>query len=281
MTPKRSINWKPAIFFPLILIGAAAWPVYAWHHGVTVAQVACFVLLSGAGGVGITVGYHRYFSHRAFECGTLTRIALLLCGACTGSGSALKWAGDHVQHHLYVDQELDPYSPTRGFWHAQMGWMFWHEIPRVEPPRHLREDPLVQWQHRNYAWLAPLVGLGVPALVGGVGGFLLAGCLRIVMLVELQGLINSWAHMGRKRPWGRESSAADSALLAFMTMGEGWHSYHHRFPFDYRLGHEAGQWDPGKWLIWTLERLGLAWNLRRSSVGAAAGVGEPNEEAMS
>jgi stearoyl-CoA desaturase (Delta-9 desaturase) len=262
---ERRINWKPTLFFPLIALGAAAWPFHAWQHGVTLTQIVSFLVLSGVGGIGITVGYHRLFSHRAFECGPLTKLVLLAFGASTGSGSALKWAGDHLQHHRYADRELDPYSPRRGFWHAQMGWMFWHEIPRVPVPRSLGEDPLVAWQHRHYSWLAPLLGLALPALVGGMGGLLLAGCVRIVLLVELQGLINSWAHMGRHRPWGLESSASDSGLLAFLTMGEGWHSYHHRFPWDYRLGHRPGQWDPGKWFIWALHQVGLAWNLRRSS----------------
>jgi stearoyl-CoA desaturase (delta-9 desaturase) len=258
------ISWAPVLFFAVTSLGATAWPFYAWKFGVTTREWVLFAMFFCAGGLSITVGYHRLLSHHAFECSPLVKWILLVLAASTWSGSALTWVRDHMQHHSRLDTELDPYSTRRGFWHAQMGWMFRDDIPRMKPPRSLSEDPLVVWQDRHIVLLATMFGIVLPFALAGLGGLLLLGFVRITLTVQLEGLINSWAHIGSGRKWNPHVSAVDNPLLALLTFGEGWHSYHHRFPNDYRLGAGALQWDPGKWTIWILSRCGLAWNLKRA-----------------
>jgi stearoyl-CoA desaturase (delta-9 desaturase) len=142
----------------------------------------------------------------------------------------------------------------------------------------LLKDRLVMWQHKYVQWIALLVGLVGPAILGGaynhfftelpvwqgaLGGFLIAGVLRVVVVQHSTFFINSLCHTIGHRPYSTKHSARDSIIMAFATFGEGYHNYHHEFQHDYRNGVKPWQWDPTKWTIWTLSKLGLASNLRR------------------
>jgi stearoyl-CoA desaturase (delta-9 desaturase) len=257
-------------FFSVTALACIVWPLQACLYGVS--EAACWLTLGYfvANGIAVTVGYHRLIAHRSFECSAPTKAFLLVLGASACSGSAYRWASDHIQHHAHTDCELDPYTPRRGFWNAQMGWIFVRDVPRLPPPRFLAEDALVAWQHRNFAWLSIATGLVLPFAVAEWSGLLLAGFVRIFVFLQLEGLINSWAHLGKHRPHDPSQSASDSGLLAVLTFGEGWHSYHHRHPTDYRLGVGALKWDPGKWAIRLLAGLGLATRLRTAGEQSVA-----------
>lgn len=261
---RRPLSIGPTVFYSLVVLASALYPLYACAAGVTALQIVLAGAWFVATSLAITVGYHRLVTHRSFRCHPVVELALLVVGAAAFQGSAIRWAADHLQHHAHVDEELDPHSPRHGFWYAQWGWFFRRRAPRRAPPRHLLDHPVARWQDRWFLPLGLAVGVVVPYLIAGVGGALLAGPVRTLVLIHTTGLVNSLAHMGTRRTWQPDASASDSVFVAVVAFGEGWHSYHHRFPRDYRLGARWWQWDPGKWLVWSIAWVGLADELRRA-----------------
>ena len=266
LSGKGPINWPTILFLAGTSLAALAWPVYAYFYGVTTGQLALALFYTAATGFSITVGYHRLISHRTFKCHTWLKAVLLLGAAPAWQGSALDWSADHIRHHAHIDTDRDPYNIKRGFWYAHVGWLLRYEAPPDEElPAFLTSDRLVMLQHRYYVPLAVTTGFLIPLLLGGVGGLLLAGAVRTVLVQHCTWFINSWAHVGNYRPYKTNISAVDNWFLAFFTFGEGYHNYHHAFPGDYRNGIAKLSWDPSKWLIWVLSKTGAAWGLKRTS----------------
>jgi stearoyl-CoA desaturase (delta-9 desaturase) len=248
------------------LAALGVWWAFAHFNGWT--------LLLGAGwfalcGLSITAGYHRLFAHRTYDAVQGLRWVVLLFGAASAQNSALHWANYHRVHHSKVDRDEDPYNIKRGFLWAHIGWLLYrereHEFKRV---RDLSADPLVMWQHRHYRLLALAVGAVLPTALGALwgdalGGLLIAGFLRLVVQYHVTFATNSFAHTLGARPYDRTTSARDHFLTAVLTLGEGYHNFHHRFQNDYRNGVRHRDFDPTKWLIWSLSRIGAARNLRR------------------
>ncbi len=274
--PSARVNWTNSSF----LIGTAvvtltAVPAYLWHYHADAFQVALFLLFFIATGLSITLGYHRLFAHKAFEARWPVRLITLIFGAATFENSAMAWVSDHRRHHKNVDSDEDPYDISKGFWHAHIGWILFKLEP--EPPwdniADLRKDPLVVLQERFYVPIAVFVSFVLPALlgylhngaVGALGGLLLAGVARVVAVQHMTFFINSLCHTVGRQPYSDRCSARDSAVMAIFTFGEGYHNYHHEFQHDYRNGVKWWQWDPTKWTIWTLEKIGLTRDLRRVS----------------
>ncbi len=218
----------------------------------------------------ISAGYHRLFSHRTFDTGPILRGVLLLGGAAAFQNSVLEWACKHRRHHHHMDTPLDPYDATRGFWYSHVGWVIERSPPEDLNAPDLQADALVRLQHRYYVPLAILTGLGAPALMGwwllgsAWHGLLLGGALRLVIAYHMTFSINSVAHWIGSQPYGAKGTARDSWLTALVTMGEGYHNYHHTFPGDYRNGIRLYDFDPPKWAIAALAKLGWVWNLKRT-----------------
>lgn len=176
-------------------------------------------------------------------------------------------------HHRYVDTGKDPYSSSKGFWHAHIGWM----LCKQEPGRighadiqDLKDNPVVAFQHKYYGAFALVWGFLVPALVAGLwgdayGGFFIAGCARLVFVHHSTFCVNSVAHYAGDQTYTDGHTARNSIITALLTIGEGYHNFHHEFPSDYRNGVEWWQYDPTKWFIRTLEVLGIAHRLQRFS----------------
>lgn len=221
-------------------------------------------------GLSITGGYHRLFSHSAYTASPIVRAFYLMFGAASVQNSALSWCADHRAHHSHTDRDGDPYDISRGFWWAHIGWVV-HRTPRDqnrELVRDLADDPLVRFQHRYYLPLAILFGAGVPAAIGAswgdpLGALLVAGWLRVVFQWHATFSINSLTHTFGRQPFCTRTSARDSFWVALLTLGEGYHNFHHRFQIDYRNGVRWYHFDPTKWWVWTLSKLGLTHNLRR------------------
>jgi stearoyl-CoA desaturase (Delta-9 desaturase) len=201
------------------------------------------------------------------------KLTTLLFGAAAFEDSALDWASDHREHHKHVDHEDDdPYAISKGFFWAHMGWIFFKLYPRpLANVGDLKKDPLVMWQHRYHRPLGFAVGMILPTILGflyggwesALGAFLISGVARLVCVQHCTFFINSLCHTIGKRPYDSSTSARDSWIMAIFTFGEGYHNYHHSFQHDYRNGVKPWQWDPTKWAIWTLSKLGLATELRR------------------
>jgi stearoyl-CoA desaturase (Delta-9 desaturase) len=271
--PFDRVNWFTSSFliftFFTALIGT---PLYVLKFGLDPFFVGLFLFYFAATAMGITLGYHRLFAHRAFKARTPVRLATLIFGACAFEDSALDWASDHRNHHKFTDDDHDdPYSISKGFFWAHIGWIFFKLYPRpLDNVADLRKDKLVMWQHQYHYWIGIAVGIVLPVLLGywhggwpgALGGFLIVGITRIVAVQHCTFLINSLCHTMGRQPYSSSTSARDSFLMAIFTFGEGYHNYHHSFQHDYRNGVKPWQWDPTKWVIWLLYQLGLVEELR-------------------
>lgn len=272
--PWDRVNWKTSIFLAVInTLAVTAVPLYIWHYGLDWFQVLLFLFFYIATGMSITLGYHRLFSHLSFKAKAPVKLATLVFGACAFENSALDWSSDHRKHHKHVDHEDDPYDISKGFVWAHIGWLLFKLGPEqpMDNVNDLKRDPLVMWQHRWCIPMAFIIGFGLPTLLGylwngpagALGAFLLAGVLRVFAVQHSTFFINSLCHTVGKRPYSDRCSARDSAIMALFTFGEGYHNYHHEFQHDYRNGVKPSNFDPTKWTIWTLEKLGLVSDLRR------------------
>ena len=222
----------------------------------------------GAVGTAITCGYHRLFSHRAFQAIAPVRFVLLCLGAAAFENSILHWASDHRRHHQHVDSGQDPYNINEGFWYAHWLWVIEEREDPIVGVGDLERDPLVRWQHRHIFLIGGLATLLVPVTVGlathNLMGHLIIGVLlRIVLTHHTTFLINSAAHVFGTRPYTDTNSARDNAFLAPITFGEGYHNFHHMWQWDYRNGVRWYQWDPTKWLVTAMNWVGLVKDLRR------------------
>jgi stearoyl-CoA desaturase (delta-9 desaturase) len=279
--PFNRVEWVTSgflIFTALLTVSAV--PYYFWTFGWDWFLFGVFLFFYLATGMSITVGYHRLFSHKAFQAKWPVKLFVLLFGAAAFENSAVWWSSEHRKHHKHVDTDDDPYDITKGFFWAHMGWLMFKLKP--EPPfdnvHDLLNDKLVAWQHKWVHAISFIVSFIVPSLigyyyavfsgnlspaVGALGGFLIPGVARVVLVQHATFCINSLCHMIGERPYSTEHSARDSWIAAIFTMGEGYHNYHHEFAWDYRNGVKPWQLDPSKWIIWTLSKLGLTNNLKR------------------
>jgi stearoyl-CoA desaturase (delta-9 desaturase) len=179
-------------------------PLYIWHYGLDVFQVALFLFFAICTGMSITLGYHRLFSRLTFQASPIVKLYTLLFGAVAFEGSALRLSADHRRHHKHVDHDEDPYDINRGLFHAHIGWLLFRRGP--ESPltwvRDLQKDNLAWWQHEYYVPIALFMSFVVPAAIGWVaalGAFLISGVARVVFVHHMTFCINSLC------PWiGRE-----------------------------------------------------------------------------
>jgi stearoyl-CoA desaturase (delta-9 desaturase) len=270
MTTRTPRSWLNTLFLlgtlglALILV-----PLKLSLQGLRWSEVGVLLVMYSLTGLAITVGYHRLFSHRAFQAAWPLRLAVLLLGAAAFQNSALAWCSDHRHHHRFVDDpERDPYPVRRGFWYAHWLWVMEGGERPYDGVADLERDPLVRWQRRYHFWIggavAALPVLAVGLATGNVLGQLVMGLLlRIVLTHHSTFLINSAAHWFGTQPYTDANSARDNVLLAPFTFGEGYHNFHHMWQWDYRNGPRWYQWDPAKWLIAAFAWVGLARGLRR------------------
>ena len=272
--PWKSVDWKNSVFLiGTFLVTLTAVPLYLWRFGLGQFQATLFAVFFLCTGLSITLGYHRLFSHRTFKASWPVRLFTLLFGAAAFENSVLHWAADHRHHHKFVDGDDDPYDITKGFFHAHIGWILFKLKPdaRVDNVTDLQQDRLVMWQQRHYYLIAVLMGFALPTAIAWVwggwsaalGGFLMAGMARVVLVQHMTFFINSLCHTIGGQPYSTRCTARDSGFMALFTFGEGYHNFHHEFQHDYRNGVKPWQFDPTKWSIWLLHKLGLVDELRR------------------
>lgn len=274
MESKPKILWVNTLFFAIT--GFFAFVVVPWY-GFTVGfdafQVIATILCMGYCGMSITAGYHRLWSHPTYKTKAWIRVVYAIGGAFALQNSALHWSSDHRVHHRYVDDnDKDPYSAQRGFWYSHMGWMLRdynsEQYSDYSNAPDLKRDPVVMWQHKHYLALVLATNFGIPFLIGVwhgdiIGTMLIVGFLRLVLSQQVTFFINSLAHYLGSQPYTDRNSARDNSVLAYLTFGEGYHNYHHCFQADYRNGIQWWHYDPTKWFIFTLSKLGLASKLKR------------------
>ena len=274
-TESPTLNWLPISVFSITgLITLTLVPYYALTHGFDGWQIAALLTGIAFCEISITAGYHRLWSHRSYQAHWAVRLFFALGGTYATQNSILHWSSDHRQHHLCVDDnDKDPYSAKRGFWYSHMGWMLrdYGSNPNsnYENCKDLQKDPIVMWQHKHYLPLVLGINFGIPILLGLwhgdlIGMILLAGVARLAISHHMTFFINSLAHIWGSQPYSDTNTSRDNAVIAFLTMGEGYHNYHHNFQRDYRNGIRWWQFDPTKWLIRGLNLVGLTTKLYRT-----------------
>jgi len=279
--PFARVEWVTSSFLIITaILTFTAVPAYFYYFGWDWFLFAVFMFYYPATGMSITVGYHRLFSHKAFKASWPVKLFVLLFGAAAFENSALWWSSEHRKHHKHVDTDDDPYDITKGFFWAHMGWLMFKLKPAspIENVQDLKKDALVMWQDKWVHGIAFFMSFILPAaigyvyavttgnlspLAGALGGFLIPGVARVVMVQHATFCINSLCHMIGERPYSTSHSARDSWIAAIFTMGEGYHNYHHEFQWDYRNGVKPWQLDPSKWIIWFLSKFGMTGDLKR------------------
>ncbi len=263
-------DWTNIIFISL----AHALALFAVVYLITIRfswwTIVLGLLWFGLCGLAITAGYHRLFAHPTYKARAILRLLYVLFGAASFQNSALRWSADHRRHHARTDSDEDPYNIVRGFWWAHIGWVLKQDERRdLRAVGDLQTDTLLRFQDRQFVLLAILVGLVLPAALGllwrdPLGALLVAGMLRLVLQWHATFAVNSMAHTVGLQPFSKKSSARDSFWTALFTLGEGYHNFHHRFQLDYRNGVRLYHFDPTKWFIWILSKVGVTWDLRRT-----------------
>jgi stearoyl-CoA desaturase (delta-9 desaturase) len=267
---------------PLVALGSAGW--LAWGRGLQWHDLAVLAITYPLTGLGVTVGYHRLFTHRSFKTTRTLRALFAVLGSMAIEGPVLLWVATHRKHHRFSDGPGDPHSPhldratgwrgtVRALGHAHLGWMF-RGKDMANPRRYAKDllaDRDLRFISRTFAvWVA--AGLAIPfgmglaltgSLVGGLTGLLWGGAVRVLLLHHATFSINSLCHFFGRRPFATGDESRNLAWLAPLTMGEAWHNNHHAFPTSAHHGLGRWQLDPSAWLISGMERCGLAWDVVR------------------
>lgn len=267
----KNVDFVNFLFLALTPFGAI-YLIFLWLKidGFQIGQVLLGVLLYFISGISITAGYHRLFAHKTYSANPIIKFVFLLFGAASFQNSVLKWGSDHRLHHTKVDTDEDPYCIKEGFFYAHMGWIFLKKNSDIKTKyaKDFLSDKLVMWQHKYYIPIAVFIGIILPTFLGEIlfhswiGGLAVGGIARIVLVHHCTFFINSLCHCLGTTPYTDTNSAKDSWFMALFTFGEGYHNFHHYFQVDYRNGIRWYQFDPTKWLIWTLNKLGLAFRLK-------------------
>ena len=256
-----------------------AWAVWSlWGQGLSALDGSIFLAFYLLTGLGVTIGFHRLFTHRSFETGPFMRGLLAVAGSLAIQGPVITWVANHRRHHAFADKEGDPHSPhldegpgvkgiLKGLWHAHLGWLFSTEetMPERWAPD-LLADPVV----RRISRLFPLIvvlSFGTPALVGyaltgdvgaALSAFVWGSLVRVFLLHHVTWSINSICHFYGKRPFETTDFSTNNWVLALISFGESWHNNHHAFPTSARHGLGKGQIDISASLITLLAKVGLA-----------------------
>lgn len=268
------INWLNLILVCLVpLFGFISAMRYPPQLKTAILGTTLYIL----SGISITAGYHRLFSHKCYDAALPVRMFFAFFGAGAVEGSIKWWSHSHRVHHRYTDTPRDPYDARQGFWYSHMGWMLTIPNPKNRARADISDltsDWVVNFQHRHYLALMLFVSVILPTLIAGVfwgdywGGFIYGGILKTFVIQQATFCVNSLAHWIGVQPFDDRRTPRDHALTALVTFGEGYHNFHHEFPSDYRNALKWYQFDPTKVCIWTLSKLGLAWNLKTFSKNA-------------
>jgi stearoyl-CoA desaturase (delta-9 desaturase) len=267
------------VIVPMLALVAAI--PFAWGWGLDWLDVILAVGFFYLSGLGVTIGYHRYFTHASFKAKRPLRIALAVAGSMAVQGPPIIWVADHRRHHAFSDRDGDPHSPwlygtspaaiAKGFWHAHMGWLFDRDLTNKQrfAPDLLADKDIVRVNDLFAVWT--VVTLLGPAVLGGLiswswwgalTAFFWAGLVRVAVLHHVTWSTNSICHMIGERPFAARDKSANFWPLAILSFGESWHNLHHADPTCARHGVQRGQIDTSARLIWMFEKFGWVRDVR-------------------
>lgn len=261
---EKSLPAKIAVLAIVVIpfIGTLYAMVMLWQRYVDWLDVGLMLGLYIFSGLGITVGFHRMLTHKAFETSPPVKALLLIAGSMAVEGDPMTWASTHIQHHAHSDDEDDPHSPLEGLWHSHVGWMFKHEHNINVYGTWLKKDATVVWASRYWVlWVA--LGLIIPTLIAGWSGLIWGGLLRIFLTHHITWSVNSICHTFGSRDYNTRDASRNNFIVGVLAFGEGWHNNHHAFPRSAFHGLRWWQIDISGYLIRGLEKLGVVWNVVR------------------
>ena len=236
----KHINWFTTTLVILVpAYGLFAIPYVPLQLKTAIWSVVYYFLT----GFGITGGYHRLWSHRCYSARTPLRLILAFVGAGAVQGSIRFWSSKHRAHHRWTDTKKDPYDALRGFFFSHLGWMVFNQDPKKIGRTDISDldaDPLVVWQHKNYGKTLLMAAWVFPMCVAGLGwgdwwgGLVYAGIIRACFVQQATFCVNSLGHWIGEQPFDDRRTPRDHLITAVVTLGEGYHNFHHEFPSDYR-----------------------------------------------
>jgi len=249
--------------------------------GISSINVGILILMTGLIQVGVEVGFHRLFAHRAFQTHNIVKVTLAILGCMAGQGPVTYWVAYHRAHHQYSDRSLDPHSPhlhgngirnrIRGLWHAHIGWLFALKLPKTTKyAKDLLKDPVISKVNKHHIWWM-FIGLVIPAVLGGVltstwtgalSGLYWGGIVRLFFSQHSGYIQASMCHTYGGRPFETGDQSTNVSWLVFLTFGGSLHNNHHAFSNSAKFGLQWWQVDPGYWVIRALEVVGLAWDVK-------------------
>jgi stearoyl-CoA desaturase (Delta-9 desaturase) len=267
---------------PILALGVVAWQV--WGDFLRWSDLIVFAIMYLGTGFGVTVGFHRHFTHRSFKTKKPIRATLAALGSMAIEGPIISWVADHRKHHTFSDQEGDPHSPhvgheggwkgaLKGLAHAHVGWLFihTHRGKRKRYARDLIEDPVVSFVDRTFIFWAVggvVMAFALGWVIGGslyaaLTGLLWGGAVRMLVVHHVTFSINSLCHFFGKRRFETGDESRNLFWLSLFTFGESWHNNHHAFPTSAMHGMRGWELDPSALVIRGLEKAGLAWDVVR------------------
>ncbi|MBL0920508.1 MAG: fatty acid desaturase [Phycisphaerales bacterium] len=281
--PRPPLSMRAANLVAILapLVGFIAAMHYLWGVGFSWTMLALLVGMYGLTAIGITIGYHRYFTHKSFETNVVVKAILGVLGSMAVQGSILEWSATHRSHHQHSDRHDDPHSPNtfgsgvramlRGIVHAHFAWLL------DRNPRHLRRyvpdleaDPVVRVVSRLFPlWVA--LGLLLPGaiawaitgtLTGAFLGFVWGGLARVFLVHHVTWSVNSVCHIWGTQPFRSHDHSRNNPIVGILALGEGWHNNHHAFPASARHGLRWWEVDLSYLIIRTMALVGLARNIR-------------------
>jgi stearoyl-CoA desaturase (Delta-9 desaturase) len=262
-------------------VGVLAAIIMLWNRAVDLNDVIILVVLYLVTGAGITVGFHRLLTHRAFASYPWVERTFAVLGSMSVQGSVMDWVADHRKHHANTDREGDPHSPhvghgsgLAGLWHAHVGWLL-ETQGQADWKRYaadLYDDPAMRRIGRRFPYLA-LLSLVIPTVAGfvldgftvagAVRGLIWGGLVRIFFVHHITWSVNSVCHFFGSRRFDVDDHSTNVGWLAVFSLGESWHHNHHAFPRSAYHGLRRWEIDPSGLIISGMEKVGLAWNVVR------------------
>ena len=262
---KTTIVYKSVVLAVVIvpLLATIYAIVSLWQRAVFASDLILLLVMYSLIALGVTVGFHRMLTHRSFKPNPVVKFLLLVLGSMAFEGPAVVWAATHIKHHAQADKEGDPHSPVEGFFHAHLGWLF--KDRQADPniyARHLVNDPIISFVSKTFLLWA-ILSLVIPFAIGGWTGLLWAGLVRMFLTHHVTWSVNSVCHVFGKREFETTDQSRNEWVVGLLAFGEGWHNNHHAFPRSAFHGLHWWQFDFSGYLIWTLEKLGLAKDVYR------------------
>lgn len=268
-TPLTKLILLALVWLPIIGVVSAI--ALLWNRWVNWVDLALFLAMYTVCAFGITLGFHRMLTHKAFQAHPWLKTFFLISGSMAMQGPALHWAATHIQHHANSDEEDDPHSPLKSLWHAHVGWILNNFKPDIQKyAGAMLKDPIIVFIHNTF-WLWVFAGLALPALIGAgaaqlmgqsvwfgaLTGLIWGGFVRLFFNQHITWAVNSICHTFGSRQFETTDESRNNFLFGILAMGEGWHNNHHAFPRSARHGMSWKQPDPSAWAIWIMEKLGL------------------------